>query len=83
MSVVLADLGPAGRGERVRLQLVLGLVAEPVRVLRTRCLQLLLSELPGEVVLTEGGDRDKVGSVPERSRTISKGPRCVRTLSSR
>ena len=67
MSVVLADLGPAGRGERVRLQLVLGLVTEPVRVLRTRRLQLLLSELPGEVVLTEGGDRDEVGSVPERS----------------
>ena len=77
MSVVLADLRPAGRGECVRLQLVLGLVAEPVGVLGTRGLQLLLSELPGEVVLTEGGDRDQVGSVPERSRTISKGPRYV------
>ena len=75
--VVLADLGPAGRGECVRLQLVLGLVAEPVGVLGTRGLQLLLSELPGEVVLTEGGDRDQVGSVPERSRTINTGPRCV------
>ena len=83
MPVVLADLRPAGRGECVRLQLVLGLVAEPVGVLRARGLQLLLSELPGEVVLTEGGDRDQVGSVPERSRTISKGSRCVRTLSSR
>ena len=63
MAVVLADLRPAGRRQRVRLQLILGLVAQPVGVLRVRGLELLLGELPSEVVLPEGGDGDEVGAV--------------------
>ena len=64
MAVVLADLRPAGRGQCVRLQLVLGLVAQPVGVLGVGGLELLLGELPREVVLAEGGDGDEVGAVP-------------------
>ena len=64
MPVVLADLRPAGRGQCVRLELILGLVAQPVGVLGVGGLELLLGELPREVVLAEGGDGDEVGAVP-------------------
>ena len=64
MAVVLADLRPAGGRQRVRLELILGLVAQPVGVLGVRGLELLLCELAGEVVLAEGGNGDEVGAVP-------------------
>ena len=63
VAVVLADLRTAGGRQRVRLQLILGLVAQPVGLLWVRRLQLLLCELTGEVVLAEGGDGDEVGAV--------------------
>ena len=64
VAVVLADLGPAGGRQRVCLELILGLVAQPVGVLGVRGLELLLCELAREVVLAEGGNGDQVGSVP-------------------
>ena len=64
VAVVLADLRTTGGCQCVRLQLILGLVAQPVGVLGVGGLELLLGELAGEVVLAEGGDGDEVGAVP-------------------
>ena len=60
----LRDLRPAGRRQRVRLQVVLCLVAEPVGlVLGGGSAELRMRQLRCEVVLAEGGDGDEVGAV--------------------